>query len=215
MRGLLLTTRRSASHATTAACAPAANMRVQRDARGRWQRHRRHQHLHRSSRADGPTAVAATVAAHIATAAAASCAGPWLLPAGTKIPTTAAGASFLSGRTLLAVSEAATSSAFTLASAAALAALAPSQSARAAVSAAGFARTAVSAAAAASNRALGRMVSPSACGPAVAAVGAAAARAAAVLPDGPGLRHRLRRGRRVRGEHDGQRRGGARQVQTV
>ena len=52
---------------------------------------------------------------------------------------------------------------------------------------------------------------PGGVNPAVAA--GATAVAAAVLRDGDGQGHRLRRGRRVHHQHDGQRRGGARQVQ--
>ena len=175
-------------------------MRVQRDARGRWQRHQRHKHLHRPSRADAAAASTATGTAHTTTATAAACAVSWLHAAGASA---SAGASFLARRTLLAASEPATTSAYTPAYFASLAALGPAQSALATVSAA------LATNGAASTRASGRILSSSACDPAAAYT----SEAAAVLPHRVSQEHRLRRGRRVCDQHDSQRRGGARQVQ--
>ena len=70
---------------------------------------------------------------------------------------------------------------------------------------------AIYAAAAAATGAARRLLASAALVATIPAV-VTADRSAAMLPDRDSQEHRLRRGRRVRGEHDSQRRGGARQV---
>ena len=70
--------------AAVVSAADSTNVPVRSDACGRWRRHRRHQHLHRPSRADAAAATTAegpTIPTLVATATFGARAARWLLAA--------------------------------------------------------------------------------------------------------------------------------------